>query len=49
MIQKDIYVKTNIRITKDQHRFLKISPYNLSALVRKTLKEIMIKEEKKND
>ena len=49
MTQNDIFVKTNIRITKNQRNFLKRSPYNLSALVRKTLNEIMKSEYDKNE
>jgi hypothetical protein len=40
MIQENTFVNTNIRITKDQHSFLKSSPYNLSALVRITIEDI---------
>jgi hypothetical protein len=44
MIQKNTFVKTNISITKDQHAFLKTSPYNLSALVRITIDDVMNRE-----
>lgn len=46
MIQENTFVNTNIRITKVQHSFLKSSPYNLSALVRITIEDMM-KENKK--
>lgn len=46
MTQENTFVKTNIRITKDQHAFLKTSPYNLSALVRIAIENIMQENEK---
>jgi hypothetical protein len=46
MIQKNMFVNTNIRITKDQHSFLKSSPYNLSALVRITIENMMKRNKK---
>jgi hypothetical protein len=43
MAQK-LFVRTNIYITKEQHDYLKSSPYNMSALARITLKNIMENE-----
>lgn len=44
MAQNNISVNTNVRITKEQREYLKQSPYNLSGLVRKTLNDLMNKE-----
>jgi len=46
-MSQNIFVRTNIYITKEQHDYLKLSPYNMSALARITLKNIMETENKK--
>ncbi len=46
IMYKNNFVSTNIQITKDQRIFLKDSPYNLSAPVRKTINELMENESK---
>jgi|CXWL01.1.fsa_nt_gi hypothetical protein len=46
MKSDSFFVNTNIRITKTQREFLKQSPYSLSALVRKTLNDLIINEAK---
>lgn len=45
---QNIFVRTNIYITKEQHDFLKSSPYNMSALARITIENVM-KQEKRNE